>query len=135
MRGIERIARDAWPMIRVPLMLPISGASGAVASTFKGQHLLDGTPPVRTAAGKYTITLDKPSKGGVVSFQGSVKQATGVAPLTVVHTANDGTTTSGTPPVCTITFETRVAAGTPTDPADGDVIYVVLGIDSLGEAR
>lgn len=133
MRGLERTARDAWPMIRVPIALTI-GAAGAVTAV-KGQYLLDGTPPVRTAPGKYTITLDRPTRGGIVSWQGSVKQATGVAPLSVVHTTGDGTTPSGTPAVVPVTFETRIGDGTPTDPASGDVIYVTIGIDEGGQAR
>lgn len=128
MRGTDRVARDAVAgAIRLPVTLTI-GAAGAVAS-FKGQYLLDGTPPVLSAPGVYTITLDRKSVGGIVSFSGNMLQAAGVAPLTPVHTTGDGATTN------VITVETRVAAGTATNPASGNVVYLNFWIDENGTVR
>jgi hypothetical protein len=125
MRTAYSQGRDASPgLVRLPLALTI-GAAGAVTNV-RGFGLSDATPPVFTSTGRYTLTLDQQYGGAFVYVMITLKQATGVATLVGRHISGNGNDTA------TIIIETAVAAGTVTNPATGDIIYVELAIDENG---
>lgn len=112
---------DGQRAIRVALTI---GGTGAVSS-YKGFGLDDARPPVRTGAGTYRITLDKACQG-LVTFGVTFKRATATATL------QGDLVTDGSAGNRDMIFETKVAAGTATDPASGDVVYVTMIIDETG---
>lgn len=125
MRTAYSQGRDASPgLVRLPLAITI-GSAGAVANV-RGFGLSDATPPVLTSTGRYTITLDQLYGGAFVAVMITLKQATGVATLTGRHISGNGNDSTS------IIIETAIAAGTVTNPATGDVIYVELTIDENG---
>lgn len=125
MRTATSLARALNPgCVRMNVGLVI-GAAGAVAS-YWGMGLSDTTPPVLTAPGIYTITLDSLYAGPMRGFNGSVSQLTGVAPLSVVPTTAAPQTSYA------VVIETRVAAGTPTNPASGNVVTFEIILDETG---
>lgn len=117
---------DGLRKLRLQLVF---GSSGAVAS-FKGFGLSDAAPPILTPAGtgSYTITLDRPTFG-LVGFKAAWKRATATAPLQL-DLLTDNSATTGI-----LIFESKVAAGTLTNPASGDVLYLDLTIDEMGQYR
>lgn len=98
--------------------------SGAVAS----YRSKDATF-ARSTTGTFTVTLPKAYRE-IVSFGGGFKDATG-APLTLVISDESTLGTTGV-----VTFESRVAAGTATDPASGDKLYLSLTVscDTLNDS-
>lgn len=112
---------DGQRAIRLVLTV---GGTGAIAS-YKGFSLDDNRPPTRTGAGTYRLTLDKACQG-LVDFKVSFQRLTGTAPLSA------DLVTDGSQGNRDMIFETKVAAGTPTDPASGDVMFVTLIIDETG---
>lgn len=104
--------------IAVPLALTF-GAAGVVTS-FKGMFL---QTVVRNSAGNYTLTFDRP----MLSFQGALgwwwKLAGATEALIPNSTAAspDNVGTGANPN--TMVINTK-AGSTPTDPAEGDVLYL-----------
>lgn len=84
----------------------------------------------KTTTTTFTVTLPK-AYSEVTSFTYAWKAATGVAPLAVKIITNNVATTG------TLVLETEATntAGTPTAPATGDVLYLVLGVscDTLND--
>lgn len=129
MRSEDAVALERNPggLRIMRLIWTITGASGAIG-TKVGFGLDDQAPPARTAAGTYRLTLDKACKR-LVDLKVSFKRATGTAVLHADHISGDASTSRD------IVFETKVAAGTPTDPASGDVLYITLVIDEQGQMK
>ena len=125
MRTAYSQGRDMSPgLVHLYVQLTI-GAAGAVTRV-RGFGLSDATPPVRNSAGNYTITLDQRYGGAFVGFTGAMKQATGVAALIPRRISGNGNDNEA------IVIETSVAAGTVTDPASGDEMYLCFVIDENG---
>jgi len=75
----------------------------------------------RTGAGTYEVTLPKAYRE-IVGFSWGFKDATG-ATLNLVISDESTLTTTGV-----VTLAARVAAGTDTDPASGDKLYLSLTV-------
>lgn len=112
---------DGLKALRIVLTI---GGSGAVAS-YAGFGLDDTRPPVRTAQGVYRMTLDR-ACFGLVDFKASFQRQAGTA---ILHA---DLVTDGSQGNRDIIFETKVAAGTATDPASGDKVFVTAIIDETG---
>lgn len=95
----------------------VTFGSAAVAS-----YLAKNAVFARTGVGTFTITLDKPYTE-ITDFKVGMKDATG-ATLGWVITSSAIDTTG------VVTLASRVAAGTDTEPASGDVAYITLGVSS-----
>jgi len=114
------LARDLNPgQVRADISILI-GASGAVTS-YKGQGLK--VTPVLATTGTYTLTTEK-GYAALIGAKGSVRNATGTNVLFPVVT---GAYASGV-----LTVETRLAAGTVTNPASGSYIDLELIFDEQG---
>jgi len=101
------------------------GAAGAVTLAY-GFGLNDSAPPVLSASpGQYTITIDKPVFR-LIGFTWTWKRATGAAILQA-DLLTDNSASTGV-----LIFETKIAAGTLTNPANGDAAFVSLFIDETG---
>lgn len=74
----------------------------------------------KTTTTTFTITLPK-GYAEITDFSVGRKAAASVAGLEFIITSNNVTTG-------TIVLTSIVAAGTPTAPASGDVIYITLGV-------
>lgn len=129
MRSADSFATERNPTGQVHLRLGITfGTSGAIASFF-GFGLNDAVPPVVSPTGTLTIALDRPTQR-LVGFKASWKRATGVAPLMVdLLTDNSGAAAAS------LVFEMKVAAGTLTNPASGDTLFLALTIDEEGQVK
>lgn len=126
MRGQKNMAQTYNPgQVSVEIALTI-GNSGVVASA-KGQGLAD-LAPYRSAQGQYTINLLRQYRGGLVGFRSGMKRAAG-ATLQADIASGDGSAST------TLVVETRVAAGTATDPANGDVLYLEFVLDETGQVK
>lgn len=120
-------ARDVNPYtLRFDLQLTVGG-TGAITAV-RGFGLSDAilVAAMRNSAGNYTLTLDQQYGGKVLRLGGGVQRVTG-AVLTPVRVSGDGNASPA------IIFETRIAAGTATDPSTGDIIELELVIDELGQ--
>jgi len=95
----------------------VIGGSGAVTS-FKG---FGATGVAKNGTGTYDITLNR-KWGRVQCIHGSVQRA-GAAAVLVPRTKATYT------PSTTLQFETVVTAGTATDPASGDIIFLDVTFD------
>lgn len=111
----QELAEPGGVHVRLALLI---GATGAVTST-KGPGLSDAVLPaaIRTAAGQYTLTLDRQWRS-LIGFRGTVKPIGAGAVLFPVIASGDGVASTA------IVIETRLAAGTATDPANGDIVYL-----------
>jgi uridine phosphorylase len=104
---------------RVKLRLAITiGASGAIAS-YAGQGLSIVKTSTNPATGQLKLYLDR-QWVAFAGFHWGIKVAGAAATLTPVLVDGNGVTTDY------LTFETRVAAGTATNMASGDVLYLTL---------
>lgn len=100
------------------------GASSAVTYRSKDATI------EKTTTTTFTVTLPKPY-AEVTEFSQSWAKATGADPLVLQITTNS-VATDGT---LVLTSVSTNSAGTATAPADGDVVYITLGVscDSLND--
>ncbi len=77
----------------------------------------------KTSTTTWTITLPKPY-AEIVSFRQGWKKPTGADPLSMQITT-DSVTTAGTLVITSVSTNT---AGTATAPANGDVVYLEIGV-------
>lgn len=77
----------------------------------------------KTTTTTFTVRLPK-SYGEITSFAQSWKKATGAAPL-LLQITTDSVATDGTLVLTSVATNT---AGTATAPANGDVVYITLGV-------
>ncbi len=91
------------------------GASSAVTYRSKDATI------AKTTTTTFTITLPK-AYAEITDFSVGRKAAASVAGLEFIITTNSVATAG------TLVLTSIVAAGTPTAPADGDVIYITLGV-------
>jgi len=84
----------------------------------------------KTTTTTFTVTLPKPY-AEITEFSQSWKKATGADPLSLQITT-DNLATAGTLILTSVSTNT---AGTATAPANGDVVYITLGVscDSLND--
>lgn len=126
MRGPVSLARDLNPWCsRMNIMITYAASGAVAAGGVRGMGLSDTSPPTSPGTGILTITLDRPVKGGIMGFMGGWKGAT-EANLTPVITSDLSKTTG------VITIETRVAAGTATNPTSGDILWLEFVLDEQG---
>lgn len=110
------MADRRWPSclnpgsVAMQLKIPI-GASGAVG-TVKGMGIVS---VVKNTTGVYDVTLDR-KYAAVQHFSGSVLRASGATLVPVLVTDYS--------PSTNLQFTTQIAAGTPTQPSDGDIIFL-----------
>ncbi len=91
------------------------GASSAVTYRSKDASI------AKTTTTTFTVTLPQ-SYAEITDFSVGRKAAASVAGLEFIITTNSVATDG------TLILTSIVAAGTPTAPADGDVIYITLGV-------
>ncbi len=105
--------------VHLYLKIPI-GASGATG-TIVGKGV---SAVAKTATGLYDVTLDR-GYARLLYLDGTCIATTGA----LNHVVLDADYTAGS---TTLSFATRVQAGTDTEPASGDVILLHLVFDELG---
>lgn len=118
-RVAASMARDLNPGQLRANVIVTYGGTGSVAS-YKGQEL--ASTPVRTGVGTLTFTFGRPFVA-LIGTYGKVHNATGTAVLFPVRTSWTGGVA---------TIETRLAAGTVTDPASGSTIELEFVFDEQG---
>lgn len=100
------------------------GASSAVTYRSKDASI------AKTTTTTFTVTLPK-AYGEITNFSQSWAKATGAAPLAMQITTNN-VATDGTLVLTSVATNT---AGTATAPANGDVVYLTIGVscDTLND--